>query len=86
MLTMIGAINECERTNLLELQRKGIAIAKRDGKYTGGKRKQIPDFSAYYERYRKSRVTKTARAKKLRISRPTLERMIAEYEREQPAT
>lgn len=29
MLTMIGAINEFERTNLLERQREGIAIAKR---------------------------------------------------------
>lgn len=37
MLTMIGAINEFERTNLLERQREGIAIAKRDGKYKGRK-------------------------------------------------
>lgn len=31
MLTMIGAINEFERTNLLERQREGITIAKREG-------------------------------------------------------
>ena len=37
MLTMIGAINEFERYNLLERQREGIAIAKRNGKYKGGK-------------------------------------------------
>ena len=42
MLTMIGAINEFERYNLLERQREGIAIAKRNGKYTGGKRKNVP--------------------------------------------
>ena len=35
MLTMIGAINEFERTNLLERQREGIEIAKRNGKYKG---------------------------------------------------
>lgn len=35
MLTMIGAINEFERTNLLERQKEGIAIAKREGKYKG---------------------------------------------------
>lgn len=29
MLTMIGAINEFERANLLERQKEGIAIAKR---------------------------------------------------------
>ena len=40
MLTMIGAINEFERTNLLERQREGILIAKQLGKYKG--RKPIP--------------------------------------------
>ena len=32
MLTMIGAIAEFERTNLLERQREGIEIAKKQGK------------------------------------------------------
>ena len=36
MLTMIAAINEFERQNLLERQREGIAIAKKAGKYKGG--------------------------------------------------
>lgn len=35
MLTMIGAINEFERTNILERTREGIAIAKRKGVYKG---------------------------------------------------
>ncbi len=35
MLTMIGAIAEFERTNLLERQREGIAIAKQNGIYKG---------------------------------------------------
>ena len=35
MLTMIGAINEFERTNILERTREGIAIAKREGVYKG---------------------------------------------------
>ena len=42
--------------------------------------KQIPDFAAYCEKCRTSRVTKRALAKKLRISRPALDRMIADYE------
>lgn len=33
MLTMIGAINEFERTNMLERQLEGIRIAKDNGKY-----------------------------------------------------
>lgn len=40
MLTMIAAINEFERMNLLERQREGIAIAKRKGIYKG--RKPLP--------------------------------------------
>ena len=37
MLTMIGAINEFERANMLERQREGIAIAKGKGAYKGRK-------------------------------------------------
>lgn len=38
MITMIGAINEFERTNLLERQKEGIAIAVKEGKYKGRKK------------------------------------------------
>lgn len=37
MLTLIAAINEFERLNLLERQREGIEIAKKAGKYKGRK-------------------------------------------------
>lgn len=80
MLTMIGAINEFERTNLLERQREGIAIAKRDGKYKGGKAKTIADFAEHYSRYMAREITKSALARQLGISRPTLDRLIAEHE------
>ncbi len=80
MLTMIGAINEFERTNLLERQREGIAIAKREGKYKGGQPKEIPNFAEYYARYLSRELTKSALARELGISRPTLDRMICDYE------
>ena len=53
MLTMIGAINEFERQNLLERQREGIAIAKRAHRFKGGKVKQIDQatFDSAYEKY-----------------------------------
>ena len=38
MLTMIAAINEFERTNLLERQREGIAEAKKKDRQPHGKR------------------------------------------------
>lgn len=82
MLTMIGAINEFERYNLLERQREGIAIAKRNGKYTGGKRKNVPNFENGYQRYLRREISKVALAKELRISRPTLDKLIKEYTEE----
>lgn len=43
MVTMLGAIYEFERANLLERQKDGIAVAKREGKYKGRKKIQKPD-------------------------------------------
>lgn len=80
MLTMIGAINEFERVNLLERQREGIAIAKREGKYKGGKRKTVNNFAEYYSRYMSRKITKSALACELGISRPTLNKLIIEFE------
>lgn len=80
MLTMIGAINEFERTNMLERQREGIAIAKRNGKYKGRNAVTVPDFGQYYDAYITRQVTKSQLAKQLGISRPTLDRLIKEYE------
>lgn len=76
MLTMIGAINEFERTNLLERQKEGIAIAKREGKYKGRKAVSIPDFNKHYQRYISREISKSELAKELNISRPTLDKLI----------
>ena len=38
MVTMLGAIYEFERANLLERQKDGIAVAKKEGKYKGRKK------------------------------------------------
>ncbi|MBC9704294.1 MAG: recombinase family protein [Enterococcus sp.] len=80
MLTMIGAINEFERANLLERQREGIAIAKENGKYKGRKATQIDDkFKLHYDRYLSREINKTQLAKELGVSRPTLDKLIKEY-------
>lgn len=78
MLTMIAAINEFERENLLERQREGIAIAKEQGKFKGGQVKRIDDktFTEAYERYQRRELTKTKLAAELKISRPTLDKLI----------
>lgn len=82
MLTMIGAINEFERTNLLERQREGIAIAKEKGVYKGRKPVEIDDniFLEAYNKYKTREINKTQMATELGVSRPTLNKMIKEYE------
>lgn len=80
MLTMIGAINEFERTNMLERQREGIAIAKSLGKYKGRKEVKVDNFEEYYSKYLNRELNKTQLAKELGISRPTLDKLIKEYE------
>lgn len=81
MVTMIGAINEFERANLLERQREGIAIAKENGAYKGRKAIEVDKrFKAEYERYLNRELNKTELAKALEISRPTLDKLIKQYE------
>ena len=78
MLTVIAAINEFERANLLERQREGIEIAKMAGKYKGGQVKRIDDevFRKAYEKYRHREMNKTELAAFLKISRPTLNKLL----------
>lgn len=52
MLTMLGAIYEFERANILERQREGIEIAKREGRFKGRKKVEKPkDWDAVYSDY-----------------------------------
>lgn len=83
MLTMIAGINEFERQNLLERQAEGIAIAKKAGKYKGRKRIEIKNFGSYYDAYMKREVSKSEIARKLGVSRPTVDRLIREYKEQE---
>lgn len=85
IVTVIGAINEFERANLLERQREGIAIAKREGKYKGRKNIAITDIGEYYERYMNREVSKAELARELGVSRPTLDRLFLKYRGSAPA-
>lgn len=78
MITMIGAINEFERQNLLERQKEGIAIAKRQGKFKGGQVKKIDEatFNKLYEEYKSREINKKEMAAALKISRPTLDKLL----------
>lgn len=78
MLTMISAIYQFERENLLERQREGIAEAVKMGKYKGGQVKKIDDetFDKYYQQYQSRQINKVQFAKALGISRPTLDKLL----------
>lgn len=80
MLTMIGAIYEFERTNLLERQREGIAIAKRAGKYKGRKEIAPPEnFSEVYSLWKNRSITGREAMKQLNLKINTFYKLVKNY-------
>lgn len=72
MLTMIGAINQFERENLLERQAEGIACAKAKGVYKGRKRIQKPaEWAEVFKAYQTRQITGTEAMKRLDLKRNT---------------
>lgn len=82
MLTMLAAIYQFERESILERQREGIALAKQRGVYKGRKPVEIESsrFEEVYSLYKSREITKTEMAKRLSVSRPTLDKMLKEHE------
>lgn len=72
MLTMIAAINEFERANLLERQIEGIKIAKEKGIYKGRKPILKPsNWNDVYSQYQAKEITANEAMKKLNLKRNT---------------
>ena len=81
MVTLIGAVATFERDIMLERQREGIALAKKQGKYKGRTAKKLPhDFDNIYNQYMTRKITKTKMAEMCDLSRPVLDRLLKEYE------
>lgn len=81
MLTMIGAINEFERENLLERQKEGIFLAKSLGKYKG--RKPIPfpeNWEAIYPSWKNREMTGVQARKLLKLKNSTFYKLIKDWE------
>lgn len=78
MVTVIGAINEFERALILERQREGIRIAKENGVYKGGHPKEIDKtlYADLLSKYQNRHITKAEFAKRLGVSRPTLDKIM----------
>lgn len=87
MVTMIAAINQFERENLLERQREGIAIAKAKGKFKG--RKKIP-YPANWEEIIKLYLNRKLSVEKTlplflpnKLTRNTFYKLLGEYKKKE---
>ena len=76
MLTIFGAVAELEREYILQRQREGIAIAKEQGKYTGRRSKQSPDFDRVVGQWRNGEITAVEAMRILKMSKTTFYRRV----------
>lgn len=81
VLQILSYVSAKERDNIKRRQREGIAIAKSQGKYKGGKPKEIDEqlFSENLVMYRNGEITKSQFAVNVGVSRPTLNKMLLYY-------
>ena len=82
MLTIFGAVAELEREYIRQRQREGIEIAKGQGKYKGRPEKQLDNFDAVYEQWKKGEITAKSASEQLGVSRSTFYRKVQEHENE----
>lgn len=83
MLTMIGAINEFERANMLERQREGIAIAKADGKYKGRPSVTYPDnWKEVYDQWKVRKITAVKAMELTGLKKNSFYNLVKRYEDE----
>jgi DNA invertase Pin-like site-specific DNA recombinase len=78
LFSLLGSFAEFEYSFSRERQREGIAIAKKAGKYKGGKRKLTCENVEYLKKALQYPVSRSKLAQELKVSRPT----IYKYERE----
>lgn len=79
VLQILSYVSAKERENIKYRQREGIAIAKAQGKYKGGKPKEVDEqlFAENLVRYRNGEITKSEFALEIGVSRPTLNKLLA---------
>lgn len=80
MLSMMGAFAEFERSLILERQREGIALAKREGKYKGRKPSLNVSQAAQLRERAAAGEQKAKLAREFSISRETLYAYLRESE------
>lgn len=82
VLQILSYVAEKERENIRRRQREGIEIAKREGKYKGRAKKEVDRelFDNLLSQYVDGKLNKAQFAEMLNVSRPTLNRILKEYE------
>ena len=81
MLTVFAAMATLERECILERQAEGIAIAKQNGVYKGGHRKEVNRelFTSITKRWRTGSITATEAMKLLNLKPNTFYRRVKEW-------
>jgi len=80
MFTMISAIKEFQKVNLLERQKDGIAIAKANGMYKGRKKINYPlNWEEVYTKYKNRELTGTNAMELLKLKKNTFYKLVDEY-------
>ena len=82
LLTVFGAVAQLERESMIERQREGIAIAKREGKYTGRKPINIDQkyFEKVYSQWKNGEFKAVDAQRILGLKASTFYRKVREYE------
>jgi DNA invertase Pin-like site-specific DNA recombinase len=82
MLTMFAGLAQFERTCMLQRQKEGIAIAKREGKFKGRKPIDVDEdlFQEMYTLWKKGLITAVQAQKKLSLKPNTFYRRVIAHE------
>ena len=83
MLTVLGALAQLERENILQRQKEGIQAAKANGKRFGRPVVSIPkDFEAVYNEWKNGRMTAVEAFKALKLKKTTFYKIVKLYEKQ----
>lgn len=83
VLQVLSFVAEQERTNIKERQAQGIAIAKKNGKYKGGKKRiKIPtNFEEEYNKWKLGQQTAKTTMENCYLKRTTFYSLVKEFEK-----
>lgn len=86
MMTIFAGIYQFERETLLQRQREGIEIAKKEGKYRGRTPISVDkkDFEKVYKEWKAGDITAVAAMKRLGVKKTTFYQRVKEFEKENP--